>query len=179
MARFGWIVLGLVGVVAGAETTLAQDIRSGGITIAAPWARATPGGAKVGAAFLEIRSEPGADDKLVAAKSPAAGTVEIHDHIRDGSVMKMRRIEAIAVAGGKTAALKPGGQHLMLMDLKGDLREGETVEVTLVFEKAGEIKVPVPIGKVGAMSGPGMPAVGNGSGSGSGAGSGSGSGPGR
>jgi copper(I)-binding protein len=132
----------------------AQKIESSGISIVSPWARATPGGAKVGAAFLEVRAAPGAGDKLIDAKSDVAGAVEIHNHVHEGGVMKMRRVDGIDVAGGKSIVLKPGGYHLMLMDLKKPLRQGEKLPLTLVFEKAGEVKLEAAIGPVGA-TGPG------------------------
>lgn len=148
----------------------AADYTVGGITVVTPWARATPGGAKVGGAFLEIRAAAGADDKLISASSPVSGIVELHDHIHDNGVMRMRRVDGIAIPGGKTTALKPGGLHIMLMDLKQGLKQGETVELTLVFEKAGTIKVPVPIAGLGALQAPGAapaaPAASGGHGSG-------------
>ncbi len=155
------------------------EAKAKGISIVSPWARATPGGSKVGAAFFEIQVAVGADDKLIGAASPAAQTVELHDHIRDGGIVKMRRIEAMPVPGGKTITLKPGGLHLMLMELKDGLKEGEAIEVTLTFEKAGTVKVQVPILKLGTMAAPAEAGSGSGSdgGSGSGAGSGSGSKP--
>lgn len=142
----------------------AQDFTKGGVTVSTPWARATPGGATVAGAFLGIKAAAGADDKLVAARSTVAGSVELHDHINDGGVMKMRRVDGIAIKGGDTVTLKPGGLHLMLMDLKAPLMAGDKVEVTLVFEKAGEVAVTAQIAPVGAA---GPSEMGSGSGSGS------------
>lgn len=155
-------LLGLAG------PTWAQEAKPAGVSIVAPWARATPGGSKIGAAFLELKGGA-ADDKLVAAKAPVASVVELHDHIRDGNIMKMRRVEAIPVPAGKSVVLKPGGLHVMLIDLKEPLKEGAVVDLTLTFEKAGEIKVSVPVQKVGAMGGPHGSGSDHGSGSGSGA----------
>lgn len=129
---------------------LAHDYESAGIKVAHPWARATPGGAKVGAAFGEISAKDGASDVLIAASSPAAERVEIHTHSMDGGVMKMRKIEKLPIAGGKTLILKPSGDHIMLFDLKKPLKEGEQLPLTLVFEKAGEIKIEATIEPVGA-----------------------------
>lgn len=176
-AMVGAVALGMAAQV---SAGLAQDAKAPpkagsaspaeakGISIVAPWARATPGGAKVGAAFLEIQAVAGSDDKLISASSPVAQTVELHDHIREGSVVKMRRIEVIAIGGGKSVTLKPGGLHLMLMDLKGPLNEGDKVELTLTFEKAGLIKVQAPVQKLGTMRAPAGEDGGSGSGSGSG-----------
>ena len=169
----------------GAGTSLSQGAKTepakpgakeSGISIVAPWARATPGGAKVGAAFLEIQAKAGRDDKLIGVSSPAAQVVEMHDHVSDGGVMRMRKLEAIPVPGGKAVTLKPGGLHIMMIDLKAPLKEGEAIDLTLQFEKAGTMAVKVPIQKIGAMGGPHGAGPGSGSDHGSGSGSGSGSG---
>jgi copper(I)-binding protein len=129
----------------------AREFKSGGITVVTPWARATPGGAKVGGAYLELKAAPGADDRLVSVRSPVARVVEIHEHVHEGSVMKMRRVDGVTVVGGKTVTFKPGGYHLMLMDLQQPLKQGGKVPFTLVFEKAGEINVEATIAPIGAM----------------------------
>lgn len=151
-----------------------------GIVIANPWARATPGGATVGAAYLEIKAAEGAADRLTGAESPAAGRVEIHTHVSEDGVMKMRKVETLDITAGATRALAPMGDHLMLMDLKGPLKEGDRVVLTLVFEKAGRVYVDAPVLSIGAMgpNGKAGSAAGSGSGSGSGSGAGSGSGSG-
>ncbi len=137
--------------------TFAQDTKpkaappqAAGVVVTAPWARATPGGAKVGAAFLELSATAGVADKLITAKSPVAGTVELHTHIHAGGVMQMRRIDDLPIAPGGKVVMKPGGHHIMLMDLKEPLIEGQAIELTLVFEKSGEVKVSVPVLKVGS-----------------------------
>jgi copper(I)-binding protein len=190
-SQTNWWIVGatVLGMSAGPGTTLAQspkpeaakpDAKDAVVTIVMPWARATPGGAKVGAAFLEIQAKPGFDDKLTSASSPAADVVELHDHVSDGGVMRMRKVEAIPLPGGKSVTLKPGGLHIMLIDLKAPLKEGDTIDLTLKFEKAGSLPVKVPVQKVGAMGGPTGSDHGSGSGSGSdhrsGSGMGSGSG---
>ena len=132
------------------DSMQAQDVKAGGMTVVKPWARATPGGAKVGGAYLELKAAAGADDRLVAARSPAAGVVEIHDHIDEAGVMKMRRVDGVKVSGGQSVVLKPGGYHLMLMDLKQPLKQGGKLPLTLVFEKAGEVAVEAMIAPIGA-----------------------------
>ncbi|NJO24026.1 MAG: copper chaperone PCu(A)C, partial [Sphingomonadales bacterium] len=84
MNRFAGIVFGLLMLPAAAA---AQEFKAGGMTVVAPWARATPGGAKVGGAYLELKASAGAGDRLVSVSSTAAGTVEIHEHINEGGVM--------------------------------------------------------------------------------------------
>ena len=106
--------------------------------------RATPKGAKVGAGYATIRSI-GPADRLVAFRSVASARPEIHTHINDGGVMRMRQVEAIDVPAGGEVALKPGGLHMMFMGLTAPLIEGETVEVILVFENAGEVSMTLPV----------------------------------
>lgn len=129
----------------------AQEYTGNGITVISPWARATPGGVKVGGAYLELRAAPGKGDRLIAAKSPAAGSVEIHTHALEGGVARMRRVDAIEIAGGKSVMLQPGGYHIMLIDLKQPLREGDRLKLILVFETAGEIEVDATVEAIGAM----------------------------
>ena len=152
----------------------AQGPASTGITVVEPWARATPPGAKVGAAYLQLQAAPGSGDRLVAASSPVAGVAEIHAHIMDGDIARMRRIDAIPVPAGGSVTLKPGGFHIMLMDLTGPLKAGEAIKLKLRFEKAGEIEVEARVRPIGARDA----GAGSGSGAGHGAASGAGSGSG-
>jgi copper(I)-binding protein len=149
MIRFAGIILGLLAI---SDVAIAQEFKAGDVTVVAPWARATPGGAKVGGAYLELKAAPGQGDRLVSATSPAAGTVEIHEHINEGGVMKMRRIDGLAVPGGASVMFKPGGYPLMLMDLKQPLKQGDRVALTLMFEKAGTLAVEGPVAPLGAMA---------------------------
>ena len=117
-------------------------------TVKEPWIRGTVAQQKATGLFAQITSSSGG--KLVSASSPVAGVVEIHEMAMDGNVMKMRALPAgLDLPAGKAVELKPGGHHVMLMDLKQQLKEGETVSVTLVVEgKDGkketlELKAPV------------------------------------
>jgi periplasmic copper chaperone A len=134
-----------------ASHAAAHEYTSKGVTVAHPWARATPGGAKVGGAYLEIKAAAGTGDRLIAAKSPVAGSAELHNHIMEKGIARMRRVEAIIVPAGKSVVLEPGGYHLMLTDLKAPLKEGDLLKLTLVFEKAGEIEVEATVEPLGAM----------------------------
>lgn len=116
-------------------------------TVKDPWVRGTVAGQKATGMFAQITSKSGG--KLVSAASPVAGVVEIHEMAMDGNVMKMRAVPAVDLPAGKSVDLKPGGYHVMLMDLKKDLKPGETVPMTLVVEGADkkretiEVKAPV------------------------------------
>lgn len=116
-----------------------------------PWMRASPGGVTVGVAYGEIKADKGKSDRLLGAKTPAAARAEIHEHVMAKGVAKMRRIEGLAIPAGRSVVLGPSGHHIMLLDLKAPLKEGDLVPLTLVFEKAGEITIEATVEPIGAM----------------------------
>lgn len=134
-----------------ASKTSAQ-VKAGDLLIEAPWARATPGGAKVGGGYVKITNNGAVPDRLIGGSLPLAGTVEVHEMAMDNNVMKMRRVDGIEIKPGQTIELKPGGYHLMFMQLKEGLKAGETLKGTLVFEKAGVVEVEFKVAPIGAAS---------------------------
>ncbi len=117
------------------------------VLVAEPWVRATVQAQKVTGAFMQLTAPQAT--RLVEARSPVAGVVEIHEMSMDKNVMKMRALpEGIALPAQQLVELKPGGYHVMLMDLKQQVKEGDSVPLTLVFEGADkqrssvEIKAP-------------------------------------
>ncbi len=113
-------------------------------TVAEPWIRGTVPQQKATGMFAHITSAKGG--KLVSASSPVAGVVEIHEMAMEGNVMKMRALaNGLDLPAGKSVALQPGGYHVMLMDLKQQLKAGDTVAVTLVIEGAGKTRETVEI----------------------------------
>lgn len=118
-----------------AATLLAASAAHAQTTVAEPWVRSTVAGQKATGAFLQITSAAGG--RLVSASSPVAGVVEIHEMAMEGNVMKMRALpKGLDLPAGKAVALKPGGLHVMLMDLKQPLKAGDTVPLSLVVEGA-------------------------------------------
>lgn len=121
------------------------------------WARATVPGQKATGAFMKLTAKDGS--KLVSASSPAAGVTEVHEMKMEGDVMKMRAIPGLDLPAGKTVELKPGGYHVMLMDLKAPLVKDTMVDVTLVFKDAKgmeskqEVKMPVNMAAPAAAGG--------------------------
>jgi periplasmic copper chaperone A len=107
------------------------------------WARPTVAGQTAGGGFLKITSPTA--DRLLAAGSPVAKTVELHSMQMQGDVMQMRQVPAIDIPAGKTVELKPGGLHVMFIGLTQTLTDGATFPLTLRFEKAGEVKVDVKV----------------------------------
>ena len=110
------------------------------------FARATLPNAPVGGAFVTITNNGATDDRLVSVGSPAADVGQLHEMKMEGDVMKMRALpDGIVIPAGETVTLEPSGLHIMLMGLKQALVEGETVKLTLTFEKAGSVEVELPI----------------------------------
>lgn len=116
------------------------------VSVENPWARPTPPSAKLGAGYLTVVNA-GAADRLVGAASPAAARVEMHVTMRDGEIMRMREVKAFELPAKGRLELKPAGAHLMFVDLKRPFKAGDKVPVTLKFEKAGEVKVDLLVGK--------------------------------
>ncbi|WP_319529325.1 copper chaperone PCu(A)C [uncultured Cohaesibacter sp.] len=133
----------------------AAEFKLGALTISDPFARATAGQATAGGGFFTVMND-GAEDRLIAAHADVAATTELHTHIHEGDVMKMRQVDAIDVPANGSVELKPGGYHVMLMGLKAPLKQGETFPLHLTFEKAGELTIDVEVGGVGAKMAPTM-----------------------
>lgn len=131
---------------------LAGTAHAAEISVTAPFSRASAPTAKAGAAFLTVNIDSGSD-KLVAASSPVADKVELHTHLMEDGIARMRPVEGgIAVTAGTPTELKPGGLHIMLIGLKGPLKQGESFPLTLTFEKAGDVTVTVPVQGPGARA---------------------------
>jgi periplasmic copper chaperone A len=136
-------------------TARAEDVKAGDLVISQPWGRATPGGAKIGAGYLTIENKGSVPDRLVAISSDVAGKIDVHEMATTNGVMTMRPLEkGLTIEPGKTVTLAPGGYHLMMMDLKKPLKQGDKVPLTLEFEKAGKVAVTLDVQGVGAK-GPG------------------------
>jgi copper(I)-binding protein len=140
---------------AAAALALAPGARAQGtgVTVTAPWTRAAGAGA-TGVGYMTLRNAGAQPDRIISARTPAARTVELHTHMRDGDVMRMRPAQAIDLPPGQEVRLGPGGMHLMLIGLAAPLRQGERVPVTLVLERGGEIQVELQVESAGAR-GPG------------------------
>ncbi|MAY86173.1 MAG: hypothetical protein CML02_05565 [Pseudooceanicola sp.] len=123
----------------------------GALEIAGGFSRATLPNAPVGGGFMTITNTGATDDRLIGAASSVAGHMEVHEMAMDGDVMRMRELaDGLPIPAGETVELKPGGFHIMFMELQEPLVEGEVVTVTLTFETAGEVEVPLMIGKMNA-----------------------------
>ena len=139
MRTIGAIFLSLA-----ASAVLAQ------VQVEKPWVRATAPGAKVAAGYLVIRNPGAAPDRLVGAASPSAERVELHVHLREGEIVRMRPAKSFDIPAKGRFELKPGGAHLMFVDIKRPFQEGEAIPVTLTFEKAGEVRAEFHVGRLAA-----------------------------
>jgi copper(I)-binding protein len=145
-------VLILTMMLAGTAASMAHEIKVGDLLLTDLWCRATPPGAKVGAAYLTIENKGTAADRLVGLSSPASGQAEVHEMSMANGVMTMRPVTGgVALPPGKKVTLSPGGYHIMLTGLKAPLKEGEMLHVTLKFEKAGDVDATFHIRSVGAQ----------------------------
>jgi periplasmic copper chaperone A len=131
----------------------AQEVKAGDLVITQAWTRATPNGAKIGGGFLTIENKGSTPDRLIGGSTDAASKIEVHEMAMKDGVMTMRPLDnGLTIDPGKTVKLAPGGYHLMMFDLKDQLKQGDTVPVTLKFEKAGEVKVSLAVQGVGAQA---------------------------
>ncbi|MGH8853288.1 MAG: copper chaperone PCu(A)C [Telluria sp.] len=117
------------------------------VSVYQPWIRASVATQKVTGAFMRVQSA--APARLVGVQAEVAGRIELHEMAMDGQTMRMRRVDAIELPAGKPVNLASGGYHIMLMDLKRQLKDGESVELTLqVVDAAGkrqDVKVKAPV----------------------------------
>jgi len=131
----------------------AREFKAGGLTVHHPWARPSIGNLPNGAGYMTLKNTGAKDDLLEAVSSPVAGKAEVHTHIKDGNVMRMRPVEGgVAVPANGEATFAPGGLHVMFLGLNRKLEEGDTFPMTLKFRDAGEVEVEVTVEKPGAKA---------------------------
>lgn len=133
---------------------LAASAAHAQVEVEKAWARATAPGAPVAGGYMTIRNKGAAPDRLVGASSSAAARVELHVHIKEGEVVKMRQVPAYDVPANGSFELKPGGAHLMFVEIARPFKEGEKIPVRLKFEKAGELTVEFAVGRLGDIAPP-------------------------
>jgi hypothetical protein len=132
----------------------AHEYKLGSLEIIHPWARATPGGAKVGGGYVKVINHGTEPDRLIGGSFERSERVEVHQMGMKDGIMTMRPVPGgLEIKPGETVELKPGGYHLMFQDLKAPLKEGDKVDATLTFEKAGTVKVFFSVAPLGAASG--------------------------
>ncbi len=136
---------------ASAQMAATQTVNAGPLRIEAPWTRATPGGAKVAGGFMKITNTGTTPDRLVSGSADVSSRFEVHEMAVVDGVMKMRELaKGLEIAPGATVELKPGGYHVMFIELKKPIVQGDVVRGTLVFEKAGKVDVSFTAAPIGA-----------------------------
>ena len=113
-----------------------------------PYVRLVPSGTTTTGAFMTIRNAGDTDRKLIKAESPVSDKVQLHTHMNENGVMKMREVPDIPVKAKGEIALKPGSYHIMLIDLKSELKEGELVPITLSFDDGSKAQVEATVRKL-------------------------------
>jgi copper(I)-binding protein len=154
--------LTLIAGLLAASASAAHDYKVGTLHIEHPWTRATPKGAEVGGGYMKITNNGTQPDRLVGGSSTVAARFEVHEMSMDNGVMRMRPLkDGLEIKPGQTVELAPGSFHIMLLDLKNPIKEGDRIKGTLVFEKAGPVDVDyVAVGIGGTPKGGSAPAHG-------------------
>lgn len=117
------------------------------ITVADPYVRLAPPGTKTTGAFMTLKNAGDKEAKVVSAASQVAKATELHNHINDGGVMRMRQVKEVVVPAKGEVAFRPGSYHVMLIDMKAPLKEGEHVVITLGFDDGSSKEVHAPVMK--------------------------------
>ena len=157
MSQFRQSLLAMSILAATAGMALAQTYTVGSLKIEQPWTRATPGGAKVGGGYLTITNTGTTPDRLVGGSLAQAGRFEMHEMKMDGGTMQMREVKGgLEIGPGQKVEFKPGGYHIMFMDLRAPFKQGDKLKAQLRFENAGTVDVEFKVESIGA-GGPAMP----------------------
>lgn len=137
------LAMTLIATLLGA--TLPSFASEAELTVTDATVRAVPPGTPTSGAFMTISNSSNVDRKLLKADSPVAKTVELHNHINDNGVMRMRQVKEIEVKANDQVALKSGSYHIMLIGLKQTLNEGDSVPITLTFDDGSTKKIDAPV----------------------------------
>ena len=127
------------------NSAFADDYSVGNLHIGQPWSRALPPNVPTGAAYFTVHNGGNEDDRLIGVSTPRAGRTELHTHVHLGDVMKMQKIDSVAIPASAEVRFEPGGNHVMLFNLTRPLVAGEHFPLTLEFEKAGQVELSVTI----------------------------------
>ncbi|HIP53735.1 MAG TPA: copper chaperone PCu(A)C [Chromatiales bacterium] len=147
MKRYG-LVMAAATLFLSACATVTAGTAADDVVVSDTYARAVPPGQPNSASFLTLTNNGEKAHALVAAKSPVSKVVELHTHTMEGGMMRMRRVEKIDLPAGQATKLQPGGLHIMLIGLHQQLKEGDKVPLTLVFEDGSETDVTAPVRKL-------------------------------
>jgi len=139
------IAAAAVALLLAAGYATAEDKTVGNLTLSDPWARAAK--TQMSAAYVVIQNKGTTQDRLIGASSPAADRVELHTTEMQGDIARMKKLDAVELPPAQKAEFKPGGMHIMLIGVKQPLEEGQSIKITLQFEKAGNVELTVAVRK--------------------------------
>src|SRR4029079_14293209 len=138
-----------------AGTALAGDYSVGTLEISNPWARATPRGSSMGAAYLTITNKGSTPDRLLSGSTKVAARFEVHHMVMENGVAKMRPVEGgVEIKPGERVELKPSAFHIMLVGLNQQLQQGQSLPATLTFEHAGKVEIQFSVQPIGSQMAP-------------------------
>jgi copper(I)-binding protein len=133
---------------------MANDYKVGSIEISSPWSRATPKGAQTAIGYMTIKNNGTTPDRLVGGSIDVADRFQLHAMTMEDGIAKMRELSDIEIKPGQSVEFKPGGDHVMFVNLKRPLSKGDHLSGTLVFERAGKVNVEYSVESLGAQRGP-------------------------
>ena len=134
-----------IALTIGAVIAYTMTANAGNVEIGHAYAPVSIGAGKTGAVYFIVSNKAGTADRLISASTPAARKAEVHNHLMEDGVMKMRKVDGLEIASGGQVMFKPGGYHLMLFGLEKPLAVGSSIEVELQFENAGKMTLQVPV----------------------------------
>jgi periplasmic copper chaperone A len=147
-------IIGIAIVCFITTSAMATDYTAGSLVISGPWSRATPKGAESAIGYMTIKNNGTTSDRLIGGSVDVAETFELHSMVMENGIAKMRELKDVEIKPGQTVEFKPGGSHVMFVNLKHPLSNGGRVNGTLVFERAGTVQVEYDVGGLGAQRGP-------------------------
>jgi copper(I)-binding protein len=133
---------------------MANDYKAGSIEISTPWSRATPKGAQTAIGYMTIKNNGTTPDRLTGGSIDVADRFQLHAMTMENGIAKMRELSDIEIKPGQTIEFKPGGSHVMFVNLKRPLRKGDHINGTLVFERAGKVQIEYSVEGIGDQRGP-------------------------
>lgn len=145
------VIKSFSGLLAALFILISGNSYAGSISVSEPYARAVPSGHPNSAAFMVLKNTSNQDRALVSAQSDVSKVVELHTHIKEGGMMRMRRINKIDIKAGNETVLKPGGLHVMFIGLKQPLQPGDKIELQLEFDDKSSVTLQVPVKMVAGM----------------------------
>jgi copper(I)-binding protein len=147
-------IAGMVIAYSVSTTAMATDYKAGSLAISGPWSRATPKGAQTGVGYMTIKNSGTTSDRLIGGSVDVADDFELHVMTIENGIARMRELSEIEIKPGQAIEFKPGGSHVMFVNLKNPLSKGEHINGTLVFERVGKVQIEYSVEGIGAQRGP-------------------------